>query len=277
MSTEPTDRRRSASTRVTPAYAFRTELGGAVLDDALDVLAELPPASCQLILASPPFTGPGEIGEDDPAGGQFVDWLLPFLRHFERVLKPNGSLVLELGATWLRRQPIRTVQNFNFISTVCSQGRWHLLQEFYWYNPAFLERRPEWTDDGHARFHDCVTVVWWLSRSPQIEVDTRRVLDYYSAFEEPRGNFLTVTDGVADQAYLDWCRATGNTPHPDRFPVGVPRFFIELLTEPLDLVIDPFAGTCTSGLAAEGCGRRWLCIERNPAMLEIAAPRFGRA
>jgi DNA modification methylase len=49
--------------------------------------------------------------------------------------------------------------------------------------------------------------------------------------------------------------------HPARFPLALPSFFINLMTTPGQLVFDPFAGTGTTGLAAEQLGRRWLLAE----------------
>ncbi len=57
------------------------------------------------------------------------------------------------------------------------------------------------------------------------------------------------------------CRELGVKPHPARMPVGLASFFIEFLTEPGDLVFDPFAGSNTTGYAAEWLNRRWVSIE----------------
>jgi DNA modification methylase len=54
----------------------------------------------------------------------------------------------------------------------------------------------------------------------------------------------------------------------------VPRFFIEMLTEPGDLVIDPFAGSNVTGQVAESSGRRWFSVEIDRDYLEGSAVRF---
>jgi site-specific DNA-methyltransferase (cytosine-N4-specific) len=56
-------------------------------------------------------------------------------------------------------------------------------------------------------------------------------------------------------------------------PIEVAEFFIKLLTRPGDLVIDPFAGSNTTGAAAESLKRRWIAIEADPT---YAAGSFGR-
>jgi site-specific DNA-methyltransferase (cytosine-N4-specific) len=64
------------------------------------------------------------------------------------------------------------------------------------------------------------------------------------------------------------------THHPARFPIEIPDFFIRLLTEPGQLVFDPFAGTCTTAVAAEQLGRTWLMAELDPKYAEILPQRL---
>ena len=68
----------------------------------------------------------------------------------------------------------------------------------------------------------------------------------------------------------------GLTAHPARFPYQLAEFFIRFLTEPGDKVIDPFAGSCTTGYAAAIHRRRWVCIERNADYLETIEGHFRR-
>ena len=57
------------------------------------------------------------------------------------------------------------------------------------------------------------------------------------------------------------CREASLKPHPARFPEGLPEFFIKFLSDPGDLVLDPFAGSNVTGSVAERLGRRWLAFE----------------
>jgi DNA modification methylase len=74
--------------------------------------------------------------------------------------------------------------------------------------------------------------------------------------------------------YLSRCKEAGMKPHPARFPVQLPEFFIKFLTSPGDLILDPFAGSCTTGEAAERQGRRWICVETLETYLDGARFRF---
>ena len=65
------------------------------------------------------------------------------------------------------------------------------------------------------------------------------------------------------------------TLHPSRFPLQLPEFFIKLLTQPGQLVLDPFAGTCTAAVAAERLGRRWIATEIDPTYAGILPQRIA--
>ena len=65
--------------------------------------------------------------------------------------------------------------------------------------------------------------------------------------------------------------------HPARFPPELPDFFIRFLTKPGQTVLDPFAGSNTTGQVAEGLGRRWISIEISPDYVAGSKLRFPGA
>jgi site-specific DNA-methyltransferase (cytosine-N4-specific) len=87
-------------------------------------------------------------------------------------------------------------------------------------------------------------------------------------------NLLCISNTGNDKGYLDACKASGRKAHPARFAPDVPRFFIEMLTGPGDLVVDPFAGSNVTGQVAESLERRWLSIEIDRDYLEGSTARF---
>jgi DNA modification methylase len=240
--------------------------------DSLSFMAKLPAASVQLVWTSPPFHGIDGVYASDPAGRSFVRWLRPFVKEVERLLTPTGNLVIEMGHTWLADQPTRGVQNATMISTLVGEDGWHLIQEFYWYNPHQLTPRPDLVEP-RKRFHDSISIIWWLSRSCQEDVSIAPVVGTQGG-GLPDGNFLMLDDDESDAPYLAECAARGETPSPDRCPISVPGFFIDFLSRPGDLVLDPFGGTGTTALAAEARDRRWLCVEHSPEVVEIARRRL---
>jgi site-specific DNA-methyltransferase (cytosine-N4-specific) len=74
-------------------------------------------------------------------------------------------------------------------------------------------------------------------------------------------NAFSIANTNSNDFFLKKCRKRGIRPHPARMPIGLVSFFIEFLTDEGDLVLDPFAGSNTTGFCAEKLGRRWVAIE----------------
>jgi DNA modification methylase len=87
---------------------------------------------------------------------------------------------------------------------------------------------------------------------------------------------LRFGNNAANDEYAKKCKELGLKMHPARFPAALPEFFIRLLTEEGDRVIDPFAGSNTMGVVAESLRRRWIAMERVPEYLEASKVRFER-
>jgi DNA modification methylase len=265
----------------TPAPYFATDLGGMQLGDAQDGLRRLVAASVDLVIASPPFNEV-EAGESERASSQrYLHWFQPLAAEMHRALKPSGSLVIELGGVWLPRHATRSLYQFELLILLCRELGFHLAQEFYAVSPG-KAAQPQWMADSGLRVRDAVNCLWWLSKTPRPKARGRRVADSAIATDAD-----SIIDGVAaepvnvltlprfkDSAYLRYCRQQGLEPQPNRFPPALPEFLIRLLTDPGDLVVDPFAGSCVTGAVAEQLGRRWLCIELSEEYLRGAVGRF---
>jgi putative addiction module CopG family antidote len=87
-------------------------------------------------------------------------------------------------------------------------------------------------------------------------------------------NLLSLANTDSNSTYLRECRERGIKPHPARFPHGLPEFFINFLTDPGDLVVDPFAGSNIAGEVAENLQRRWIAFEIIEEYLEGSKFRF---
>jgi DNA modification methylase len=81
-------------------------------------------------------------------------------------------------------------------------------------------------------------------------------------------NVLSFSNTNSNDYFMRTCRAKGITTHPARMSMGVADFFIEFLTKPGDLVMDPFAGSGTTCYAAEKAGRKWIGCEVDPEYIK---------
>jgi site-specific DNA-methyltransferase (cytosine-N4-specific) len=266
---------------------------------------DLPEACVHLIVTSPPFGLVRKKDYGNVDADSYVEWFRPFGEAFRRVLKENGSLVIDIGGAWNPGTPTRSLYHFDLLIMLCRQLGFHLAQEFFWWNPAKLPTPAEWVNVRRIRVKDAVDYLWWLSPSPWPRADNRRVLAPYSdsmkgllkngyrAKLRPSGhdisakfsidngaaippNLLAISNTESNSHYLRYCRENGLTPHPARFPAELPEYFIRMLTDPGDHVLDPFAGSCVTGEVAERLGRKWLCVEIREDYLKGSLARFDR-
>ncbi len=87
-------------------------------------------------------------------------------------------------------------------------------------------------------------------------------------------NLISLANTESNSAYLKYCQKHNLTVHPARYPASLPEYFIRMLTDEGDIVVDPFAGSCVTGEVCERLGRRWLCIELLEEYLAGARGRF---
>jgi site-specific DNA-methyltransferase (cytosine-N4-specific) len=286
---------------ILPAPAYATTAGACYHADALDVLRQLPDDSVALVLTSPPFALRRQKAYGNVPPAEYVEWFWPFASEIHRVLQPDGSFVFDLGGAWNRGTGTRSLYQYELILRLAKL--FHLAQEFYWYNPSKLPTPAEWVTIRRTRVKDAVNTLWWLSKTETPNADNRRVLRPYSRsmrrllrdgyqtarrpsqhdisphFQKDNGgaippNILQVPNTRSSDDYFRRCRAAGLPIHPARFPAPVPEFFIRFLTEPGQLVVDPFAGSNVTGHVAESLGRKWLSVEINADYVAGSQLRF---
>lgn len=281
-----------------------TGFGQIVLGDSEEVLKQhVDAGSVDLIMTSPPFGLVRKKTYGNADASEYVQWFRPFGEQFRRVLKGNGSLVIDIGGSWVPGQPTRSLYHFKLLIMLCEDLGFHLAQEFYWWNPSKLPTPAEWVNIRRIRVKDAINCIWWLSPTPWPRANNRRILHPYSdsmrellkngykAMKRPSGhdisdkfsrdnkaaippNLIAVPNTESNSYYLRYCREHNLTPHPARFPGEIPDLFIRMLTDKGDFVIDPFAGSCVTGRVAEDLGRKWMCIELVEDYLQGAMARF---
>lgn len=286
-----------------PSPHYETEAGAAYLGDTLELIRYVPDRSVNLILTSPPFALTRKKEYGNFSADEYVDWFLRFSKDFHRVLTEDGSFVLDLGGAYLPGFPVRTIYQYELLIRLCKDIGFSLAQEFFHFNPARLPAPAEWVNVRRLRVKDSVNVVWWLSKSRNPKADNRKVLrpygesmkqllkNGYRAKLRPSGhdispkfsrdnngaippNLLELANTESNSCYLRLCKEHGVKPHPARFPSGFPEFFIRFTTDPGDLVMDPFAGSNTTGWVAERLERRWIAIELREDYLASSRFRF---
>jgi DNA modification methylase len=285
---------------------YRTRLGEARCGDSLDLLAQLPDGSVNLVMTSPPFALQRQKAYGNKEQHEYIDWLAEFAALVHRKLRDDGSFVLDLGGAYQKGAPTRSLYNFRVPIRFCDDLGFFLAEDFYWFNPAKLPSPIEWVNKRKIRAKDAVNTVWWFSKTEWPKADVTKVLAPYSdrmkkllkdpaAFYSPKkrpsghdigtgfgtdnggaipSNLLQYPNTDSNGGYLRGCKMMGIKGHPARFPAKLPEFFIKYLTNPGDVVVDIFAGSNTTGLVAESLDRRWLSYDLSREYLAASAFRF---
>ena len=282
----------------------KTDMGEIFCGDSRSyLLNKAAPESVDLIMTSPPFGLVRKKSYGNADAEQYCDWFRPFAEGFHRVLKDTGSLVIDIGGAWVPGQPTRSLYHFKLLVMLVEEYGFHLCQEHYWWNPAKLPTPAEWVNVRRVRVKDAVNSIWWLSKTPYPKANNKRILQPYSKsmrqllkngykakvrpsghdisekFDKDNGgsvppNLLAIANTESNGRYQNHCRAENIAIHPARFPAQLPEYFIRFLTDPGELVVDPFAGSCVTGVVAENLARQWVCCELSEEYLLGGRARF---
>lgn len=292
---------------------YHTALGAAYLEDARTILQALPDNSVNTVITSPPYALHFKKEYGNVAKSDYVTWFLDFAGEIFRVLTDDGSFVINIGGSYNQGTPTRSLYHFKLLIALVEEVGFHLAQECFWFNPAKMPVPAEWVTVRRIRIRDSVEYVWWLSKTPWPKANNRAVLRTYSndmqrlnkkglnATRRPSGHnirtsfsqtaaggsippnviedelptsMLKVGNNAANDSYTMRCKEAGIKPHPARFPAALPEFFTRLLTDEHDIVLDPFAGSNTTGAVAERLHRRWIAVEHIETYLEASKFRF---
>lgn len=293
---------------------YVTNRGATYLGNSLALLQSLPPESVNLVVTSPPYALHFKKEYGNVSKDRYVEWFLPFADQIRRILTDDGSFILNIGGSWNKGMPTRSIYHFKLLIALVETLGFHLAQECFWYNPAKMPAPAEWVTVRRIRVRDSVEYVWWLSKTPWPKASNLSVLKEYSpdmirlarngvreairpsghvirdSFDSIKAggaippnviedqlpeSMLKLGNNAANDDYTKLCKETGTKIHPARFPAALPGFFVRLLTQPNDIVLDPFAGSNTTGAVAEELDRRWLAFDEVEEYLHASRFRFN--
>lgn len=266
-----------------PLYKSHALHSQAHVGDCLDVLRQYPDASFDLIVTSPPYadqraTTYGGIHPDN-----YVEWFLPRSAEFLRVLKPEGSFVLNIKEKAVNGE--RHTYVLELIIALRKQG-WLWTEEYIWHKKnCYPGKWPNRFRDAWERClhftkqrkfkmnQDAVKVPmgdWAQARLKSLGKND--VVRYDSqvgnAFSKNIANWQGRTMAYPTNV-LHLATECSNKKHSAAFPLTLPKWFIELFTDPGDTVLDPFVGSGTTVQAAVECGRVAVGIDLSPEFVNL--------
>ena len=291
------------------SIAYSTRLGTLFNQRVEDFLASSQALSLKgkvdLIFTSPPFPllSPKKYG--NPTGEAYRNWIVELAPALSDLLSDTGSLVVEIGNSWEKGLPLMSPVPLQTLLGIAEVADLKVCQQFICHNPARLPSPAAWVTVRRIRVKDSFTHVWWYSKTPYPKADNRRILRPYkdgmrrllsrgsynsgtrpSEHDIGSKSFLVDHGGAippsvlefsntgTNREYSAWCKHQEIKSHPARMPKGLVEFFVSFLTDPGDLVLDPFAGSNTTGCVAEELERRWIGIEANPEYVLGSMGRF---
>jgi DNA modification methylase len=250
--------------------------------DCLELLTDFPAAAVDLAFADPPFN----IGLDYPnhndqmPAGQYLAWLGDCFAAVRRVLTPTGGLFVAIGQHFQAEVLVLLKQlGFHWRNTVI----WH-----YAFGPAQRHKfTPSWT----AIHYVTMDPSQFTFNRDAVRVPSARQLVYGDRRASPGGKtpddvwLLRPQDAEAScllaPATDAWHvrRECGTfrerVGHVCQMPLEVLERIVLVASNPGDLVLDPFAGTGTTLVAAKKWNRRYFGIEKCEQTAEMARKRVA--
>lgn len=292
--------------------AFSTKLGVALWGHCEDVFSGLQ-APIDLCFTSPPYPlGARQRAYGNPAEHEYVDFICRALEPIVERMAETGSVCLNISNDiFVKGSPARSLYRERLVLAMYERlGLWKM-DEWVW-----VSNKPPgpvmWASIKRQQLNVGYEVILWFAKNPKrVDADNRRVLQPHTrrhkqfvasggvqreedhsdgAYRKRLGAYSQPTAGkiprnVIEQSnfcpgqrqYKAAARALGLPAHGASFPEALAHFAISYLTQPGQLVAEPFGGSLTTAVAAEALGRRWLASDIHAEYVRGGACRFEDA
>lgn len=234
-----------------------------ILCKSSEVMDDLPDSCIHLMVTSPPYNAQKEYDQDLTLP-EYLAMLSRVWRETYRVLVPGGRACINVAN--LGRKPYIPLHSF-IIESMLEIG-FLMRGEIIWNKAASASPSTAWGS--------------WLSASNPVLRDVHEYILVFSkaGFSRPKSGR---EDTLQKEDFLAWTKSVWEFPavqarkigHPAPFPVELPHRCIQLYTYRGDVVLDPFAGSGTTCLAARQDGRHFVGYEINEEYCQLAEARLA--
>jgi len=256
--------------------------------DCLETLKKIKDNSVDFIITSPPYADNRKKTYEGVPISKYVQWFLPISAELKRVLKSNGSFILNIKERTIDGE--RGTYVLELILEMRKQG-WLWTEEYVWHKKnAFPGKWPNKFRDAWERclhftkqkkfkmYQDNVTVPMgdWAQKRLKKLSDTDKIRDeskVMSGFGKNISNWVGRKSAYPSNV-LHMATECANVNHSAAFPVSLPSWFIKLFTKEGDIVLDPFMGSGTTAIAALQLKRHFVGSEKNTKYYKYALERI---
>ena len=257
--------------------------------DCRELLKSVESESVSLIVTSPPYSDQRKSTYGGIPPDKYVDWVLPIAEELHRVLKPTGTMIINLKEKVVDGE--RHTYVIDLIKALRQQG-WRFTDEYIWVKTNSVpgkwpnrfrdswERLLQFNKQKHFAMHqESVMVERKESTAKRVKKlsanDCQRMASKTgSTFGKNMSHWLG-REMVYPSNVLCMATETRNVSHSVAFPERLPEFFIKLFTQEGDLVLDPFCGSGTVCVVCKRLGRRFLGMEILPEYVALAEKRIA--
>jgi len=256
--------------------------------DCREILKTLPDECVDLIVTSPPYADRRKHTYGGVPPEQYVEWFLPISLELKRVLKPEGSFILNIKERVIDGE--RGTYVMELVLAMRKQG-WYWIEEYCWHKKNCYPGK--WPN----RFRDAWEHCYHFAKQKHFKMYQEAVMVPMGDWAERRLKYLTKNDLVRDESrsksgfgkrvanwigrelvyptnVLHLATEVTNKNHSAVFPIELPSWFIKLFTQEGDVVLDPFIGSGTTAVAAQKLNRRYIGIELQAEYIEIAQTKL---
>ncbi|MBE0670343.1 MAG: site-specific DNA-methyltransferase [Anaerolineales bacterium] len=255
-----------------------------ILGDCTKELVTIKDNSVNLIFTSPPYADSRSQTYGGVSPDKYVEWFLPITKELLRVLKPDGTFVLNIKEKVVNGE--RHTYVIDLIQAMREQG-WLWTEEFIWH------KKNSYPGKWPNRFRDSWERLLQFNKTRKFNMYQEEVMVPMGEWANRRLKNLSETDKVRDpsrvgsgfgkkisnwigreKAYptnvLHMATETRNKSHSAVFPEDLPEWFIKLFTKQGDWVLDPFMGSGTTIRVAQNMKRNGIGIEILPEYFQLA-------
>lgn len=265
--------------------------------DCFEAIKEQPDNSVDLVITSPPYSDIVNYGKNvsTKKPDDYVDWILPLFKEIWRVLKPSGSFILNINDKC--EGGLRSTYIYDLISRNNKETKLKLYDTYIWYKKNGIPNGgpKRFRNTTEFIFHFCKDakqMKFYMDRvllEPNISTlpertrgkrkrctysnDKQERINYYEDNIVDRSNEKVRPDNVVRFSTAASMR-DNLIKHPAPYHKDLPLYYINLLTDEGDLVIDPFSGIATTGLACKELEREYIGYELNKTYADFSIKRL---